>query len=115
MPFTIGKPKTGGRQPGVPNRLTSAFREAVLFVYDGLGGHDAFLEWARENQTEYYRIASRLIPAEMRDESSEKRVTVIIDRLADRPPSSNVIPVTQLPEQTDGSQHRTQSDSSTED
>jgi len=28
MPFIPGKPKTGGRQAGVPNRLTTAFREA---------------------------------------------------------------------------------------
>jgi hypothetical protein len=114
MPFIPGKSKTGGRQPGTPNRLTSAFREAVLFVYDGLGGHPAFLEWARENPSEYYRIASRLIPGEMRDDGGGKHVTVIIDRLADRPPSSNVIPV-RLPEETDGSPYLTQSDSSTDD
>ena len=80
MPFTPGKPKTGGRQPGTPNRLTTAMREAVLFVYDGLGGHPAFLQWARENPTEYYRIASRLIPAEMREDGSDRHVTVIVQR-----------------------------------
>ncbi len=68
MPFQPGKPKTGGRKFGTPNRLTGAFREAVLHVYNGLGGHKAFLEWARENPTEYYRIAARLIPVELRSE-----------------------------------------------
>jgi hypothetical protein len=82
MPFEKGRLKTGGRQTGVPNRLTGAFREAVLFVYDGLGGHAAFLEWARENPTEYYKIAARLIPAEMRDDGGGKQVTVIVDRRA---------------------------------
>ncbi len=80
MPFTPGKPKTGGRQPGTPNRLTTAIREAVLFVYDGLGGHDAFLEWARGNPTEYYKIAARLIPAEIREDTGDRAITVIIDR-----------------------------------
>jgi hypothetical protein len=81
MPFTPGKPKTGGRQLGTPNRLTGAFREAVQVVYDRLGGHDAFLQWARENPTEYYRIAARLIPVELRD-TSDKTVRVIVDRRA---------------------------------
>jgi hypothetical protein len=84
MPFEKGCSKTGGRQPGTPNRVTTAFREAVLFVYDGLGGHAAFLQWARKNPTEYYRIASRLIPAEMRDDGGNKHVTVIVDRLSER-------------------------------
>ncbi len=44
MPFLPGKPKTGGRQPGVPNRLTTAFREAVQVVYNDIGGHEAFLQ-----------------------------------------------------------------------
>ena len=77
MPFQPGKPKTGGRQPGTPNRVTGAFREAVQIVYDRLGSHDAFLEWARENPTEYYRIASRLIPVEIKSDE-DRTVRVII-------------------------------------
>lgn len=79
MPFQPGKPKTGGRQRGTPNQLTGAFREAVLHVYKGLGGHAAFLEWARENPTEYYRIAARLIPVELRHEE-DRVINVIINR-----------------------------------
>jgi len=78
MPFQPGKSKTGGRHPGVPNKFTASFREAVLYVYHGLGGHEAFKTWARENQTEYYKIAARLIPAEMREDGSDKVVTVVI-------------------------------------
>lgn len=77
MPFERDKPKTGGRLPGVSNRFTGAFREAVQIVYNRLGGHTAFLEWARENRTEYYRIASRLIPGEMQADGGEK-LTVIV-------------------------------------
>ena len=67
MKFQQGKQKTGGRTPGVSNKFTGTFREALRFVYDGLGGHAAFLQWARKNKSEYYHIASRLIPAEMRE------------------------------------------------
>jgi hypothetical protein len=81
MTFQPGKPKTGGRQAGTPNRLTGLFREAVLHVYQGLGGHTAFLAWARENPTEYYKIAARLIPGEMREENPDNRITIIVNRL----------------------------------
>lgn len=58
--------KTGGRRKGSPNKITRAFREAVQTVYHGIGGDEAFATWARENPTEFYRIAARLIPQEMR-------------------------------------------------
>ncbi len=79
MPFQAGKTKTGGRRVGVSNRLTGAFREAVLHVYSGLGGHAAFLEWARQNPSEYYKIAARLIPVELRHEE-DRTINVIINR-----------------------------------
>lgn len=79
MPFLPGKPKTGGRQVGVPNRLTTAFRQAVQHVYDDIGGHEAFSRWAKANPTEFYRIAARLIPTEMH-EKKDDRVIVIVQR-----------------------------------
>ena len=88
MGFQKGKPKTGGRLPGVNNRFTGAFREAVQVVYNGLGGHTAFLEWAKENRTEYYRIAARLIPGEMQEGDRAGTLTVIVQR---NPPA--VLPV----------------------
>jgi hypothetical protein len=60
-----GSPKTGGRQAGTPNKLTSAFKTAVLLCYDRIGGDDAFAAWAADNPTEYYKIAARLIPHEV--------------------------------------------------
>ena len=78
MKFQKGTPKTGGRQIGTPNRLTGAFRNAVRIVYDSLGGHAAFLKWAKKNPTEYYRIASRLIPGEMQENSRDASIRVIV-------------------------------------
>lgn len=56
--------KTGGRQKGTPNKVTRQFKDAVRIVYDEIGGHEAFAEWARENRGDFYRIAAKLIPAE---------------------------------------------------
>jgi len=78
MPFERGKPKTGGRLPGVSNKLTGAFRDAVRHVYTDLGGHSNFLAWAKGNETEFYRIASRLIPGEMREDNGDRPIRVIV-------------------------------------
>jgi hypothetical protein len=85
MPFERGKPKTGGRLPGVNNKFTGAFKEAVQIVYNRLGGHAAFFEWARENRTEYYRIAARLIPGETKEGHGAENVTIIVQGSTPRP------------------------------
>ena len=84
MPFEKGKPKTGGRRPGSVNRFTGTFRDAVQTVYNGLGGHAAFQKWAKSNRTEYYRIASKLIPLEIKG-GVKDQVTVIIQRQTPHP------------------------------
>ena len=77
MTFKSGMQKVAGRVKGTPNKLTANFREAVLLAYDAIGGHATFAEWARQNPTEFFKIAARLIPTELT--SSEKGgVTVII-------------------------------------
>lgn len=64
-PFPKGHAKRGGRKPGTPNKITKAFREAVLSVFGQLGGEQHLLKWAKEEPTEFYKIAARLIPTEL--------------------------------------------------
>ena len=70
--------KTGGRQVGTPNKVTAIFKDAVRTVYEDIGGNEAFAEWAKENPTEFYRIASRLIPTEMASQGTS--INVIVNR-----------------------------------
>jgi len=56
--------KTGGRQIGAPNKITTIFKDAVRTVYEDIGGHTSFAAWAKKNQTDFYKIAARLIPTE---------------------------------------------------
>lgn len=57
-----GRPR---RPKGTPNKLTTVFKEAVIRAYEGIGGDETFTQWAAENQTEFYKIAARLIPQEV--------------------------------------------------
>ena len=84
-----------GRQAGSPNKITTAFKDAVRIVYDDIGGHPAFAAWARENPTEFYKIAARLIPSEV-NVKADNTLTVIVNRgvgSADLLPQPPAIPV----------------------
>lgn len=62
---------------GTPNKITAAFKDAVRFVYDDIGGNAAFAVWAKENPTEFYKIAARLIPTEIATRDGNG-VTIVI-------------------------------------
>lgn len=49
----------------MPNKTTTAFKQAVLLCFEGIGGDKAFQKWAKKNPTEFYKIAARLIPSEV--------------------------------------------------
>lgn len=65
-----GQPKFGGRQKGTPNKTTATMRQAIAAVYQALqkdhaDDHGHFTDWARNNPTEFYRIASKLLPLQV--------------------------------------------------
>ncbi len=66
----------GGRKRGAKNRLTNDVRQIFHDVYENMGadkinpdtdkpytGAEAMLLWARDNQTEFYRLYGKMIPA----------------------------------------------------
>jgi hypothetical protein len=59
--------KTGGREAGTPNKLSTTVRQTVLDVFNKLQqDNTASLEWfARNYPKEFYLIASKLIPTEI--------------------------------------------------
>lgn len=56
--------KTGGRQKGTPNKVSAQVRENFLAVFTRLGGTAAMAEWAKANQSEFYKLYARLLPSE---------------------------------------------------
>lgn len=65
MLFKPGNTSGKGRPKGVPNKITRAFKDAVLAAFHELEGVDGLVAWGRENRTEFYKIAARLIPHEV--------------------------------------------------
>ena len=59
-----GMPKTGGRKKGSQNKATVEVKEALIKAFNDLGGVASLVEWGSENQTEFYKLWSKLIPVQ---------------------------------------------------
>lgn len=77
MPFQKGKPKTGGKVKGTPNKLTRTVKETVLAAFNDLQNDPKanILAWAKDEPTEFYKIAAKLIPTEV----NAKVENIVID------------------------------------
>lgn len=73
-----GIPKSGGRKPGVQNKFTLGVKEAVLVAFQKLQEDPKtdLAAFAKANQTEFYKIAARLIPTEVNATISEVKLSV---------------------------------------
>lgn len=57
--------KTGGRKVGSRNKHTKTTLEQYASVFEGLGGVAAMLRWAKENETEFYKLHARTLPLDV--------------------------------------------------
>lgn len=79
MGFKKGTKKTGGRQPGSQNKFTKQFKDLLAETYMTLekgankpeAERTGMLHWAKNNQTEFYKICSRLMPVQVTGEGGE--------------------------------------------
>lgn len=54
------------RTLGAKNKIPQAAKENIAAVFVRLGGTAQMAQWAKNNQTEFYKLYSRLIPVEQR-------------------------------------------------
>jgi hypothetical protein len=59
--------KTGGRGKGTPNKTTKMVKEVFATVFDEIQEDKKanLKSWAKENPTEFYKLASKLIPVQV--------------------------------------------------
>ena len=60
-----------GRPVGSKNKFTT-LKNAFIETFEELGGVDNLVEWARANQTEFYRMVARLMPKEVETKISSE-------------------------------------------
>jgi hypothetical protein len=79
MPREKGTVKTGGRQIGTVNKLTTSMKECTQQTLEWLQTQPRsnMREWAAENPTEFYRIAAKLIPTQVNAEVTQKVIKVV--------------------------------------
>lgn len=53
------------RPNGSKNKVTKTAKENVLAVFTRLGGTANMAKWAKENQTEFYKMYGRLVPQQI--------------------------------------------------
>lgn len=67
MAFKKGekRPEGAGRKKGSANKTTVKVREAMELAFEGIGGVPALIEWAEDNQTEFYKLFVKLLPVQV--------------------------------------------------
>lgn len=78
MAFEKGKPKTGGRKKGEPNKLTKTVKDTVLAAFNELqlDPKANIVDWGKKNPGLFYQIAAKLIPTEV-NANIESKVIVV--------------------------------------
>lgn len=74
-----GHVKFGGRKKGSKNKLTNSFKQLVQDTFQALEADSQYggmVEWAKANRTEFYKIASKLIPQDMSVKAEVTQVAI---------------------------------------
>jgi hypothetical protein len=72
--MAIGKKSGGGSRKGSPNKLTKSVKEAFEVAFNELQGDENanLANWAKENTTEFYKLAAKLIPTSVNADLTSK-------------------------------------------
>lgn len=78
----VPRPKNAGRKEGSVNVLTKTVKDRVLDVFNELQEDPKanLLSWAKKEPTEFYKIAAKLIPADINAKVEGKIIEVIVPK-----------------------------------
>lgn len=69
-----------GRPKGAINKTTREVKEAILQVFDDIGGVEAFAAWASRNPTEFYKLYGKLLPIQLQGAGSKGEFVITISK-----------------------------------
>lgn len=71
-----GKRDNAGRPKGSYGETGRAVQAAMLAAFEGIGGTKTFTAWAKDNQTEFYKLWARQLPLEAAMPQSGGKLTI---------------------------------------
>lgn len=73
-----------GKGKGHQNRQTIAVKQCLINAFEEIGGWRNLASWAKANQTEFYKIWSRMLPHEVTGPDGEDIVIRIKKEIVSR-------------------------------
>jgi hypothetical protein len=65
MPRSKGTPKTGGRKPGTPNKISADIKTMILCALSAKGGQKYLERQADENPTAFLTLLGKILPLQL--------------------------------------------------
>ena len=84
MPFQPGKPKTGGRRPGVTNKTTALLKDAIIQAAEnvGKGSLTAYLErQAEEQPAAFLTLLGKVLPLQVTGDRDNPAVITTVTHI----------------------------------
>jgi hypothetical protein len=66
-----------------PGKIGGAAKENIAAVFTRLGGTAAMARWAKKNQTEFYKLYSRLLPHEVTGKDGAPLIGKVVREIVD--------------------------------
>jgi len=73
-----GLPKTGGRQKGAPNKITTDLRAAIMGAFDKVGGMDYLARVATDQPNVFVPLLGKILPTALTGADGEGPVEYIL-------------------------------------
>jgi hypothetical protein len=75
-----GRPKTGGRKKGTPNKLTADVKAMVLSALDQAGGVKYLLTQAQSNPNAFLTLVGKVLPLQVQGDPDSPLAIHVVER-----------------------------------
>jgi hypothetical protein len=91
MPFEKGHKKCAGAgmKKGQTITRSKTIKEAFDAAFQARGGIEALVKWAEKNETEFYKLASKLIPLDITSGGDKIGISIVYSPATPTPENTN--------------------------